>query len=137
MKLVKNLAIISAMFASTVVSANQLTLKDINPVVISSAPVAGTATVDPSTNEISVKFSANMMTNKMWSVVKLTNGNFPKITGDVYFKEDSRTFVIPVKLKADTVYALSINAKNNRGFKGVNGKSAQPYVISFKTASKV
>ena len=137
MKLVKNLAIISVMFASTVVSANALTLKDINPVVISSSPVAGTTTVDPSTNEITVKFSANMMTNKMWSVVKLDNGNFPKITGDVYFKGDSRTFVIPVKLQADTVYAFSINTKNKKGFKGLNGKSVQPYIISFKTGSKV
>ncbi|NVK58397.1 MAG: Ig-like domain-containing protein [Alteromonadaceae bacterium] len=137
MKLVKNLAIISAMFASTVVSAYQLTLKDINPVVISSSPVAGTTTVDPSTNEITVKFSSNMMTNKMWSVVKLNNGNFPQVTGDVYFKDDARTFVIPVKLQADTVYAFSINAKNKKGFKGVNGKSAQPYIISFKTASKL
>lgn len=64
MKLVKNLAITSAIFASTLVSANQLTLKNINPVVISSSPVAGTTTVDPSTNEITVTFSANMMTNK-------------------------------------------------------------------------
>ncbi|KPV95648.1 MULTISPECIES: Ig-like domain-containing protein [unclassified Pseudoalteromonas] len=136
MKSVKTLAIISALFVSTVVSANPLTLKDINPVVISSSPLAGTPTVDPSTNEITVTFSSNMMTNKMWSVVKLNNGNFPQITGDVYFKEDSRTFVIPVKLKADTVYAFSINSKNKKGFKGVNGKSVQPYIISFKTAGK-
>lgn len=137
MKLVKNLAMTLAIFASTVVSANQLTLKDINPVVISSSPIAGTTTVDPSTTEITVTFSSNMMTNKMWSVVKLNNGNFPQVTGDVYFKDDSRTFVIPVKLKANTVYAFSINADNKKGFKGVSGKPAQPYIISFKTASKV
>lgn len=136
MKLVKNLAITSAIFASTLVSANQLTLKNINPVVISSSPVAGTTTVDPSTNEITVTFSANMMTNKMWSVVKLNNSNFPQITDEVYFKDDARTFVIPVKLKANTVYAFSLNADNKKGFKSVNGKSAQPYIISFKTASK-
>lgn len=65
MKLVKNIAIFSVLLASTVVTAKQLTLNDINPVVISSSPVAGTTTVDPSINEITVKFSKEMMTNKM------------------------------------------------------------------------
>ncbi|GAA5141821.1 Ig-like domain-containing protein [Thalassotalea piscium] len=135
MKLVKNLAIFSVILASTVVSAKHLSLKDISPVVIASSPVAGATTVDPSTNEITVEFSKEMMTNKMWSVVTLANAQFPQITGDVYFKND-RTFVIPVKLKANTVYAFSINSKNKSGFKGVNGKAAQPYIISFKTNGK-
>lgn len=136
MKLVKNLAIFSAILASTVVSANQLTLKDIIPVVIASSPVAGDTTVDPSTSEITVKFSKEMMTEKMWSVVTLANGQFPKVTGNVYFK-DAYTFVIPVKLKANTVYVFSINSQTKSGFKGVNGKAAQPYIISFKTNGKV
>ena len=125
----------SVMLASTVVSAKQLYLEDISPVVIASSPVAGATTVDPSTAEITVKFSKEMMTNKMWSVVKLANGQFPKVTGEVYFK-DAHTFIIPVKLKANTFYAFSINSQNKSGFKGVNGKAAQPYIISFKTNGK-
>ena len=137
MKLVKNLALISTMFVSTVVVAKQLGLKEISPVVISSSPVAGTTTVDPSTNEIIVKFSKKMKTDKMWSVVKIPNGTFPTIDGKVHFKGDGRTFVIPVKLKANTVYAFSINSNQKIGFQGINGKPAQPYIISFKTGSKV
>ena len=119
--------------ASTISSANELTLNDMNPVVISTIPVAGETGVDPSTNEIFVKFSKKMMTNKMWSVVQFKGAKFPKLTGQVYFKEDSRTFVIPVKLEENTVYAFSINSSSKRGFKSLNGKSAQPYIVSFKT----
>jgi len=137
MQLIKLLVLMSTIIVSTVVAANKLSLKHINPVVVTSTPVAGETTVDPSTTEIFVKFSSNMMTNKMWSIVKVANGEFPQISGDVYFKSDTRTFVIPVKLKANTVYAFSINSKNKRGFKSINGKAAQPYVISFITGGKV
>ena len=137
LKLVKNITLLFIIVVSTVVSAKQFTLKDTPPVVISSSPVAGSTTVDPSTSEIIIKFSKEMMTHKMWTVVKLENGNFPEVTGDVYYKEDARTFVIPVKLQENTVYAFGINSSKSRGFKDVNGNSAQPYIISFKTASKV
>lgn len=134
MKLIKSLAIVSVMLVSTIVNANQLSLKDMNPVVIASSPIAGSESIAPSTSEITVKFSSDMMTNKMWSVVKVANGQFPKVTGDVYFK-DNQTFVMPVQLKPNTMYAFSINSKTKSGFKGVNGKAAQPYTVYFKTSS--
>ena len=137
MKTFKIIALVATCFASTIASAEKLTLENINPVVISSLPVAGSATVDVSTSEIRVTFSRDMETDKMWSVVQLDKNSFPKITGPVHFLKDSRTFVIPVKLKENTVYALSINSTSKHGFQGVNGKSAQPYLLSFKTKGKV
>lgn len=118
---------------ATTVNANSITLENIGPVVVSSSPQAGTNMVAASTKEIRVTFSKEMMTNKMWSVVMLNKPNFPKITGKVKFLQDNRTFVIPVSLEENTVYALSFNAKNKHGFKGVNGNAAQPYLLSFKT----
>jgi len=137
MKIFKTLALVVTCIASTVVSAEKLTLESLSPVVISSVPVAGNTTVDSSTTEIRVTFSKDMKTNKMWSVVQLGKSSFPQITGAVRFLKDSRTFVIPVKLKENTVYALGINSKTMHGFKGKNGKTAQPYLLSFKTNSKV
>ncbi|GLX86857.1 hypothetical protein tloyanaT_31100 [Thalassotalea loyana] len=132
MKQLKSIVLLSLAVTTTFASAKPVSLIDIKPVVVASSPMAGTSTVSPSTKEITIQFSKEMMTNKMWSVVKVEHGNFPDITHDVYFKDD-RTFVIPVKLKANTVYAFSINSKNKGGFRDVNGKKAQPYLVSFKT----
>lgn len=134
MKLFYTAALTSAICYSAFAGANE-NLEGFSPVVVSSTPIAGSEEVDPSVKQIEVQFSKPMQSNKMWSIVTLKNTAFPKVTGQVYFKEDARTFVIPVKLEANTVYGFSVNSKNKTGFKGVNGKPAQPYTISFKTAS--
>ncbi len=113
--------------------AEELDLASFSPVVVSSFPTAGDAEVDASITEIKVTFSKDMMTEKMWSVVQLSKDSFPPITGKVRFLADQRTFVIPVKLKPNKVYALGFNSQNQRNFKDKTGKSAQPYLLSFKT----
>lgn len=135
MKSVKSLIFLLAILGPTLVSAKQLTLNEISPVVVESSPIAGNSNVNAATTEISVTFSKDMMTKKMWSLIKVNGANFPKITSDVYFKKDERTFVIPVKLEANTLYAFSINSNKHFGFKSKTGKPAQPYIISFETGN--
>ena len=132
---VKSLTFLLAILSPSLVSAKQLTLNEISPVVVASSPISGNANVNASTTEISVTFSKDMKTDKMWSLVKVNGAQFPKITSDVYFKKDARTFVIPVKLEANTLYAFSINSNKHFGFKSKTGKPAQPYIVSFETGN--
>lgn len=105
----------------------------LNPVVVSSQPIAGKLNVSADVTEIRVKFSHDMQTEKMWSVMKINNTHFPKITSTPYYERDKRTFVLPVKLESNKLYAIGINSPNKTGFRSVEGQSAQPYTISFKT----
>ncbi|MDC8831345.1 Ig-like domain-containing protein [Alteromonas gilva] len=134
MNVIKKLTLALLVLVPLDLAAQTLTLDDLSPVVVTSTPVAGSSAVAPSTKEITVTFSKDMMTQKMWSVVQVEGANFPKITGQVYFKSDGRTFVIPVALGKNTVYALSINSRSHTGFKDLKGKPAQPYILSFKTS---
>lgn len=131
--LVLSFVLSSSLMTTASISANEFTLDKVNPVVVSSMPLSGSSSVAPSTKEIIVKFSHDMMTENMWSVVKLPHANFPQVTGKVHYKSDARSFVIPVKLNANTSYAFSLNSNKKSGFKGKNGKAALPFIIAFKT----
>jgi len=134
--LLKITLILTTIFIPLISTAKELSLADMNPVVVSTFPIVGETTVDPATTKIIIKFSQDMMTTNMWSVVKLNNANFPYLNGDVYFEKDMRTFVMPVNLEPQVVYAFSVNSANKRGFTGVSGKAALPYIVSFKTGAK-
>ena len=44
------------------------------------------------------------------------------------------TIVLPIRLKPDHAYWLSINSDRHQNFRGTNGLPAVPYPISFRTA---
>ena len=77
-------------------------------------------------------FSKDMMTDNMWSVVKISDDTFPKLSDEVRY-EDARTFVIPVALEPGSTYALWVNYKQNHAFRDVNGSAAIPYFLVFQT----
>src|SRR6185436_16992803 len=60
---------------------------------------AGDEAVDPGLKEITVTFSKDMMTNKMWAVVQVSKDNFPPSAGQIHYMSDGRTCVVPVKLE--------------------------------------
>lgn len=109
-----------------------LSVETAPPVVVETAPRAGTLDVDPALGEIRVTFSKDMMTDQMWSVVKISDDTFPKLAGDVHFA-DARTFVIPVALDPGATYALWLNYKQNDAFRDVNGTPSIPYFLVFQT----
>lgn len=127
------LLVICFIFQSMIVNASELTLISAAPVVVETAPQAGLSSVDPLLNEIRVTFSKDMMANKMWSVVKVDNGLFPEIIGEVKFLKNKRTFVMPVKLMSNKTYALRFNSPTHNAFKDLSGKSAETYLLVFKT----
>lgn len=109
-----------------------LTVETAPPVVVETTPRAGALDVDPSVSEIRVIFSKDMMTDNMWSVVKISDETFPQLAGEVGY-QDARTFVVPVALEPQSTYALWFNYKQNDAFRDVNGNASIPYFLVFQT----
>lgn len=125
------------LFASLVQSAwaQDITLEALPPVVVESTPRAGEADVDPELKEIRVTFSKDMQDGS-WSGVQLSPESFPEIVGKPRYLKDGRTWVISVRLKPGTVYAMWLNRNRFQGFKDTNGQSAVPYLLVFQTKDK-
>ena len=115
--------------------AEQSDVKDIQPVVIRTFPVAGSTMVDPATKKIHITFSQKMV-DKSYSFVMQDKATFPELIGSPSFNPDLRTCTLNVKLEPNKTYILWINSAKFANFKGENGKTAFPYLLSFKTAGK-
>lgn len=102
------------------------------PVVVETIPRAGAVDINPNLTEVRVTFSKDMMTDNMWSVVKISNDTFPKLAGQVRY-QDARTFIIPVALEPGSTYALWLNYKQNDAFRDVKGSASIPYFLVFET----
>lgn len=102
------------------------------PVVVETIPRAGAVDVDPGLSELREIFSKDMMTEKMWSVVKISEDTFPKLAGEVRY-QDARTFVMPVALEPGRTYALWVNYKQNDAFRDINDSASIPYFLVFQT----
>ena len=111
--------------------AQSPTIENVSPVVVKTTPEAGRSGVDVGTTEIRVRFSKKMMATS-WSVVKVNDESFPKISGKPRFEADGRTFVLPVQLQAKHTYAIWLNAKGFTNFKDTGGRSAVPYLLVFQ-----
>jgi serine/threonine protein kinase len=103
------------------------------PVVIATVPESGSADVDPALSEIRVTFSKDMITDRMWSFVQVSDETFPESNGQVHYLDDNRTCVLPVRLEPGRVYAIWINSENHHAFQDHGGRSAVPYLLIFET----
>jgi hypothetical protein len=102
------------------------------PRVVRTTPENGSVNVDPSLNEISVKFD-EAMTDGNWSWAYSKETEFPQIAGQAYYKEDLTLNVLPVKLEAHKTYVIWINSETHTNFKDASGNSAYPFKFTFKT----
>lgn len=102
------------------------------PVVIETFPAADALDVDPTTKEIRVTFSKLMM-DESWSWCE-TEFPFPESIGPIRFADDGKTCVMPVKLEPDTEYVVRLNTPRHGNFKDTYGRSAEPFLLCFKTA---
>ena len=117
------------------VSAQQpVSVAVLPPVVVETRPRAGQTDVDPLLTEISVTFSKNMITEKMWSWVIHTPESFPAIAGEVRYI-NARTNVLPVRLQPGKTYAICINSPNGKhnAFRDTDNIPALPYLLVFRT----
>ena len=113
--------------------AEPVSIEALPPVVVKTVPAAGDGAVDPDTREIRVTFSKDMLTEKMWSLVTVSQETFPKIIGQVKYLPDKRTFVAPVKLEPGRTYALWVNQGRFAGFRDAGNHPAVPYLLVFRT----
>ncbi len=115
-----------------VIASEQLSVKTAPPVVIKTFPKAGDDKVDPNIKQIRVTYSKEMM-DKSWSPTQISSDLFPEVGGDLYYDKDKCTFVMPVKLKPGSTYAVMLNSQKYRNFKDKQGRPAMPYLLVFET----
>lgn len=115
---------------------SKLSMESMPPVVIKTYPVSGDFSVDSSITEIRVVFSKEMMTEKMYSLIRITSSTFPKISGDVYYLEDKKTCIIPVELDPGKMYAFWLNKGQWNSFRDANNRPAVPYLLVFRTIDR-
>jgi hypothetical protein len=112
--------------------AEDVSVESAPPVVVETAPKAGTSAVDSTLAEIKVTFSKEMH-DGTWSWSMLSQESFPNMDGKPKYLADKRTCVLPVKLEAGKTYAIWVNSERFGNFKDTEGRSAVPYLLVFKT----
>jgi RNA polymerase sigma-70 factor (ECF subfamily) len=136
MKVLSTIISISFMFPASAGAQEDLTVENMPPSVIKTVPQAGATEVDPSLDEISVTFSKDMMTERMWAVVQVSKQHFPKIRDTergVNYLDDQRTCVVPVDLEPDQTYVLWFNKGRYNSFRDTRNNPAVPYLLVFRT----
>ncbi len=102
---------------------------------IVSVPADGSTSVSVATNRITITFPDEMQTDS-FSVVAVSGSQKPQTAGDdSYYFEDAKTFVMNVRLVADTKYAFSLNSERWKGFRLAGGAPLPPTVIRFSTGT--
>ncbi len=103
------------------------------PRVASASPDDGAADVDPAARELRVTFDQDM--DRGMSVA--TSGGGPTDPLDPSARArwaGARTIVVPLKLRPNQDYELSINTERFQNFTNKRGRPAVPYPIRFRTA---
>jgi RNA polymerase sigma-70 factor (ECF subfamily) len=116
-----------------VAKAAETSVETMPPSVVETVPRAGDTEVDPSTKEIRVTFSKDMMTKNMWSVCQVSDETFPESNGKIHYLDDKRTCVIPVKLEGGRTYVMWLNTEKHNSFRDVGNNPCVPYLLVFET----
>lgn len=115
------------------VSAEELSLASVPPIVVRTVPAAGEAAVDPALTELQVTFS-KAMHDGTWSWSAWGAENCPEMVGQPKYLADGRTCVAKVKLQPGKFYALWLNSEKFHGFQDTSNQPALPYLLTFTTA---
>lgn len=129
--------LMAAAFVAVTVFAEEkeISVESMPPSVVQTVPECGAQEVDPDLKQITVTFSKDMMTDRMWSICQISSDHFPKGRGDIHYK-NSRTCVFPVKLEPGKTYVLWFNRGKYNAFRDAGNRPAIPYQLVFKTKKK-
>jgi len=119
--------------AQTTQTAKEISVKNMPPSVVKTVPQAGDADVDPGLKEITVTFSKNMKTNRMWAVCQISKETFPQTAGQIHYLSDQRTCVMPVKLEPGKTYVVWFNRGRFNSFRDTENNPSVPYLLVFST----
>ena len=111
----------------------EISVATMAPSVVKTVPQAGVTDVDPNLKEITVTFSKDMQTDRMWAICQINKENFPEKAGEIHYLADKRTCVFPVKLQPGRTYVLWFNRAQFDSFRDKEGKPAVPYQLVFQT----
>ena len=100
------------------------------PKVITTTPENGQQEVAPTLKQIRIRFNQDM--NREGCSITGGRPTFPKTTGEPRWI-NKRTIVMPVRLKPNHEYELSVNSRSYKNFKNLRGESAVVYPIKFRT----
>ena len=131
------MSVLAAMLAAGVAGAQdkaEITVRTMPPSVVKTVPRAGDTEVDPSLEEITVTFSKDMLTDRMWAVCQISQDTFPKTTKSIHYLKDRRTCVVPVELEPEKTYVLWFNRGKFNSFRDTENNPAVPYLLVFRTA---
>jgi len=114
-------------------TAKEISLKTMPPSVVKTVPQAGDSAVDPALKEITVTFSKDMKTNRMWAVCQISKETFPPSAGQIHYLSDQRTCVVPVSLEPGKTYVLWFNRGQFNSFRDTENNPSVPYLLVFAT----
>ena len=126
----------AAALTAVALAANDkpVTVQTMPPAVVTTVPAAGETAVDPALKEISVTFSKDMLTDRMWAICQISDDTFPgKGVGGIHYLDDKRTCVFPVKLQPGKTYVLWFNRAQFNSFRDTENNPAIPYLLVFQT----
>jgi hypothetical protein len=112
--------------------SNDISVKAQPPAVVKTVPAAGDTAVDPALKEITVTFSKDMKTNRMWAICQISKESFPESAGPIHYV-DNRTCVMPVKLEPGKTYVLWFNLGKFNSFRDTENHPSVPYQLVFET----
>ena len=130
------MSVLAAIFVAGVAEAQEKTeisVQSMPPSVIKTVPQAGGTEVDPSLKEITVTFSKDMLTDRMWAVCQISKETFPKTGKNIHYLKDKRTCVVPVTLEPEKTYVLWFNRGKFDSFRDTKNNPAVPYLLVFRT----
>jgi RNA polymerase sigma-70 factor (ECF subfamily) len=127
------IAILLAATALAVAEDKPVTVEAMPPSVVKTVPQAGDMAVDPALKEITVTFSKDMITDRMWSICQISKDSFPEGAGKIHYLADKRTCVFPVKLQPGKTYVLWFNRGKFNSFRDTANSPAVPYLLVFQT----
>lgn len=102
------------------------------PRVVETFPADGATDVDPATTEIRATFNKTMA-DGCWSWVRSSPEEFPESAGEVHYRDDMKTCVMPVTLEPGKKYVVWFNTENYQNFKDRDGRPAVPHLLTFTT----
>jgi len=114
-------------------AVKEYSVKSLPPSVVKTMPQCGATDVDPALKDITVTFSKDMITERMWSVCQISKETFPETPGQIHYQADKRTCVVPVKLEPGKTYVLWFNRAQFNSFRDTQNNPSVPYQLVFET----
>lgn len=101
------------------------------PRVVEVSPSPGSV-IEPGPFILRIRFDQPMR-DRSWSIVQVSRQSFPECRATPNISRDGRTFTVQCRAEAARSYELWFNRSPYLNFKGVNGRSAEPFQLRFRT----